>query len=747
MILSAALLVLLALAMCFMPLFNLLGYESAAATGAVIGFIALIRTARRVEQGHISPLLDMSRPVGPTADFRRLLLEHLALIPLPMLLLALNALRVQNCDLALGARFWLVIPTGAVLIGQSVAWAAAVLPRFRLLAALSIVLVELAAFGYRFAWQPPITGHQWFIGYFSGSIYDEALAMPSSLLWFRALNLCLAVAIVLGVEVAWRRRTARPVRHHVAGVALAVACFFSISGQRFEHNITVTRQDAIDTLGGHLQTEHFDIYYDPGSVDQDMVPLLGEDHEYSYAQLSAWMETDVVAWRDGMRIKSFIYPNRETQKQLLGSRNTMVARPWTNEMHIRWGEYGDNAIPHEMAHLFSAEFGSGPLQLPTDGGLIPNIGMLEGFAEAADWPQDELGPHRASAALRALGKAPDLRRLFDPVGFWSQPSRRAYTVMGSFVRYLVDSYGIDKLKAAYGDGDFTAAYGRSAEDLVTEWEGFMDEHPLTEQDLALADYLYQRGSIFERVCARTIGELARKAVNAERRGDIDQSRTLWDEIVGLEPGNPSHRLSLARIQASDQDHAAARETIATLLAEALSPARRAATQELQGDLAWRSGDLDTAGAAYAAAAAETLPASFRRRLAVKLHGLAQPPPLRDTAKAYLLGDNTRAASLYAAVTWSGQADDDPVPAYLAGLLLYRMGNHEEAVRWLEDASGLEDAALREQRALLLARARYLSGDLDGAERDFQALMQARMPRMRVAAEDGLGRVAWKRQQP
>lgn len=746
MIVSAVLLVLLALAMCFMPLFNLLGYESAAATGAALGFIALIRTVLRVGRGHVSPLLDLSRPSGPTVDFRRLLLEHLALIPLPMLILTLNALRVQNCDLALGVQFWLVIPTGSVLVGQSIAWAAAVLPRFRLLAALSVVLVELAAYGYRFAWQPPITGHQWFIGYFSGSIYDEALSMPTSLLWFRALNICLSVAIVLSVESAWRWRSGRPIRHHAAGMALAVAGFMAISGQRFEHNIAVTRQDAIDTLGGHLQTEHFDIYYDPGSVGPDMVPLLGEDHEYSYDQLSEWLDSDVVAWRGGKRIKSFIYPNRETQKQLLGSRNTMVARPWTHEMHIRWGEYGDNAIPHEMAHLFSAAFGSGPLQLPTDGGLVPNIGMLEGFAEAADWPQDELGPHRASAALRSIGKAPDLRQLFDPVGFWAQPSRRAYTVMGSFVRYLADSYGIDKLKEVYGTGDFDATYGRSAEDLVTEWEGFMDDYPITEEDLALAGYLYQRGSIFERVCARTIGELVRQAVNAERRGETDRSRAIWEEIVGLEPGNPSHRLALARIQADSLDYAEARETLTDLLAEELSPSRRAAALELQGDLAWRSSDLDTARAAYADAAAETLPSSSRRRLAVKLHGLAQSLPARDTARAYLLGDNTRAAALYATIQWAEQAADDPVPAYLTGLLLYRMGSHGEAIRWLEGAGGLEDVALREQRALLLARARYLSGDLDGATQDFQALMQASMPRMRVAAEDGLGRVAWKRRQ-
>jgi hypothetical protein len=45
-------------------------------------------------------------------------------------------------------------------------------------------------------------------------------------------------------------------------------------------------------------------------------------------------------------------------------------------MHIRWDRVGDTVVAHELAHLFSAPFGGGPLRLATRGGLIPDIGLV-----------------------------------------------------------------------------------------------------------------------------------------------------------------------------------------------------------------------------------------------------------------------------------------------------------------------------------------------------------------------------------
>lgn len=736
--------VLVALGLCFIPLFQVLGYESAAAMGVVAGVLTAVHTTRLLRTGKIAPLLLAGRRQSPSMDFCRLLgVRLLGLLP-PMLVLLCNALVVQNCNIFEGFLFWLVIPTGAVAVGQAVAWgAAAVSVRWALPLALAVMLGEAAVFGWRLAWQPSITGHQWLIGYFSGSIYDEALALPASLLWFRTLNALLVVAVVVLVEIGWRWQNHRRMAGQVWLFAAVMAALLLLQQQRFELGIGVTRQDAVATLGGHHQTEHFDIYYDPSALSADAVVLLAMDHEYNYAQHMDWMGIDVVAWRNGERIRSFVYPSRDVQQRLMGARNTMVARPWTHEMHIRWSGYADNPISHEMAHLFSAAFGRGPLQLPMQGGVFVNIGMLEGFAEAADWPQDELDPHTASAALRALDKAPDLRRLFDPVGFWSQPSRRAYTVMGSFVRYLVDTHGFAPLQQAYGNGDFATAYGRSVNDLITEWESFVDEQPLSEHERELAGYLYRHGSIFERVCARVIGEKIRLAMAAESASNTGRARALWEEIVALEPGSPSHRLALARVLAADGEAAAADAVVQALLQEDQSPAERARALELRGDIAWRDGLRAQAAEAYTEAMQATLPASVQRRLAVKVHGLSRPDDARRWAEVYLLEDNTMANALYAAMQWASVTPDDPVPAYLVGLLLYRMHQHEEAAQWLETAEGLGDQALKEERMLLLARAHQLRGDFQGASLGYTQLQSSQSPRMRVAAEDGLHRVTWQ----
>jgi len=735
----------LALVLCFVPLFNLLGFESAATAGALLGFIAAIRTARLIERGDIAPPLDPARRVGPTGDFRRLLLEHLLLIPLPMAIMTLNAVRVQNCDLALGAMFWLIIPTGSALVGQSVAWAASALPRLRLVATLGILSAEVGLFAWRLIWQPPITGHQWFIGYFPGSIYNEALDLPPSLLWYRLSNICLAVVIVLGIEVAWRRRTGRGYGHRLSGALLAATVLLGLWANRFELGMSSDRDDSIRVLGGHVQTEHFDIYYDPSSLPSRSLWLLAEDHEYNYARHQEWMDVDVVAWR-GRRIKSFVYPNSDAQQRLLGSHNTMIARPWTHEFHIRWSEYAEGALSHEMAHIVSASFGGALLQLPTQGPVVPSIGMLEGLAGAAESTASELDHHTASAAMRRLNKAPDLRSLFNPAGFWSQPSRRVYTLMGSFVKYLVEAHGIDKLKAAYTNGDFQAAYGRSIDDLVTEWEGFIDEHELSDEDVALARYLYARGSIFDRVCARTMGELKRRAHSAGSRRDTARALALWEQIVSLEPDNPSHRINLADAQGDDLDYAAAAETLAALAQRELSPSRRATVREMQGDLAWRTGDLRAATAAYDEAMSVVLPASRQRRLAAKRSGVSSSASAREQAFRYFLGSLGRTRALYAAQRWAELAPTDPLPRYLVGLQLYRVEEFSEAARWLSQASGIREQALREQRTLLLGRARYLSGELDAADLVFRTLLGSPSDRIRLSAQDGRDRVAWKRSQ-
>ena len=124
---------------------------------------------------------------------------------------------------------------------------------------------------------------------------------------------------------------------------------------------------------------------------------------------------------------------------------------------------------------------------------------------------------QSSAAMRKLKIAPDLREIFTSAGFWAQPSRKAYTMTGSFVKWLVDEYGIEKFKVLYRTKDYDLAYGHEVETLIGKWEKFLNNLELDDRSLALARYKYKRKSIFGKVCARTIGELQRQSRIAQKQ--------------------------------------------------------------------------------------------------------------------------------------------------------------------------------------------------------------------------------------
>ncbi len=739
--------------LCVVPLFNLVGYESAAAMGVLVGLSAFALSLHALKVGDVPDPVAAGRGGSPAADFFWLLPRSVALSLPPLLLLSLNALRVKNCDAGMGAEFWLLIPVMSALMGQGVAWGAAALarsPAIRLLLGLGVFGFDLLHFALRLATEPPITGHNLLFGWFAGSIYDEALSVPAHLWWYRLMGLGAVACVVAATELAWRHRSGRPRRGAASALVLLLLGTGWLVGTQTRHGINLDRADVIDALGATVKTEHFIIHYDPAAIQGDRLDRLIEDHEFRYAEMQAFLQTDPVAWR-GRRLRSFVYPDRGAQQRLMGSRGTLVARPWTHEMHIRWSDYGDNALAHELAHLFTAPFGGGPLQLATRGGLLVDIGLVEGIALAADWPEGELSPHRAAAAMRRLEMAPDLRGIFSPTGFWTQPSGKAYTLMGSFVRWLVDSQGIAAFQQAYRDGDFTAAYGRSAVDLIGEWETYLDEIEVSEADLEQARYLYRRGSIFNKTCARTVAELKRQAQNAQGRRDYGAALDLWRKVrrfAGNTDGDEGLEEAelLVKLDKNEEAVAILDDLLSREGPRHLKPASRARVLELKGDILWTGGDGPLAVEAWDETLNLGIPDGMRRRVEVKVAAASDPrPAVRSIAQAYLLDPNGRRSALYEALSWANEAPGDPLPRYLVGVQLFGAEEHGAVIDTLAGPPGLLPGPhLDEQRRRLLAEALFVARRLDEAEAVLLSLKGSESFRQSAFAAEYLDRIAFLR---
>lgn len=187
---------------------------------------------------------------------------------------ALNAFRVQNCDLAGGGWIYLWLALGAVPTAGALALVsvAARPGRGAYLVALGVVLVSYVATLVFLATQPAITAYNSFFGYFAGSIYDEALQPLTTHAWFRAYT---ASAATSAVGLVVLRGVHRQQDRALFGIATAAAVTLFV--YRGELGLERSRAYVERALGGRLETAHFEIYFDAGAVDATERRLLASD--------------------------------------------------------------------------------------------------------------------------------------------------------------------------------------------------------------------------------------------------------------------------------------------------------------------------------------------------------------------------------------------------------------------------------------------------------------------------------------
>ena len=173
------------------------------------------------------------------------------------------------------------------------------------------------------------------------------------------------------------------------------------------------------------------------------------------------------------RLDYFKYRDRAHLLAVTGRSTNGFAEPGTTRFHTIWPT--DN---HEGVHTLAI------LQI----GWPPAL-FNEGIAVAhqTDPAQGILTPrwngtdvHALARQYDAAGRLPALSSLLRSSDFFTFDSNVMYPCAGSFVRYLIDTYGLASLKtyfaaatfddaASVTESRFLAAYGRSVGSLWEEW--------------------------------------------------------------------------------------------------------------------------------------------------------------------------------------------------------------------------------------------------------------------------------------
>jgi tetratricopeptide (TPR) repeat protein len=382
----------------------------------------------------------------------------------------------------------------------------------------------------------------------------------------------------------------------------------------------------------------------------------------------------------------------------MGGGNTQVARPWLREIHIHGVHDHHYGTAHELVHILAAEFGSSVLRVSRKG-LMINMGLVEGVAEALTLREGSTDLHTYARAMREVGLAPDARRIMNPAGFWSQAPRRAYTVAGSFVRWLIDTRGVQRFKRVYADGDFRAAYDEDLESLVGAWESTIDALPLLPRDRLEARHRFRRRSIFQRPCAHVIADLRARA----RRANPGEALRLQRRVCAFEGETPAARTALANaLMRAGQDGAYVELTDELLAEPSLSPRQKVDLYEDRGERAWKRGELDEARRMFEAALDVQESLASERLNWVRLWALDRPGPERELLRRFLSNDMPKlVAVLELEHLWRADPAALTYP-YLIARQLQQNGAWESALDYLEAARGHPFLPIEAERVRLVA---------------------------------------------
>jgi hypothetical protein len=218
------------------------------------------------------------------------------------------------------------------------------------------------------------------------------------------------------------------------------------------------------------ETEHFQFHYVPGTAAERDRFELGTVAEESLAQIQPVLDVNFdgqmsiylvprifwqggAAYRDKVQLISYL------------DRNYTAVETWSYFTHE-----GTHALAQDI--LQPKENGGGP-----DGVLVEGLAVWATDGHYGQEPIDEWAA--VVAASDEYLPLADLRN--GP--FYEFQHETSYLLGGSFVQYLVDRYGLDTLKALYGQATGEAEhdeelvqdlYGKGYADLEAEWLAYLD---------------------------------------------------------------------------------------------------------------------------------------------------------------------------------------------------------------------------------------------------------------------------------
>ena len=736
-----------------MPLLGILHVESAAVVAAVAFFVSGLHSFHLFERQW---------------NVRQVLGAQEGALVVPWFMLTVTLLWAPNCGYFQGLLFFMLFPVVSVVLAVALAFALQAGPwrhKRSLFVGVGLAVALLTPL-YDLGLHPQFYTYNHVFGGVLGPIYDKELALHTGLFSFRGLTLLWAFFLYragcwmhdhrhgLRLSSSFGGKNCVPAllmpgrslpfscnRMREAGsIALLLAlCYLWSAPLGINTPAWYIQQE----LGGHYQTEHFNIYYDPDEMAPRELQRIAQDHEYQYDRLRALLDVEVAD-----RIDSYLYPSPAVKARLTGARTTSVAPVWlpAPQTHLLAAQY-EEVFPHELVHVFSRTFG-GPI---LNASLA--VGLVEGLAVALEPPTGRPPPDDQVAAALGVSETgysslvEDITSRLEPLGFWTGRGAVSYTTMGSFVSYLLEAYGAALFKRAYAWGNLEAVYGKAPAVLAAEWrQHLMSQLSVARSAAALAERRFSRPSLFEVRCPHYVPPYRRHYREGRRAlaaGDTLEALGHFKASLLQEPAYVPALNGWAQVELAREQPAVVAAHLSTLAAELPSAALLVRLGEAYALL----GRSREARLRYAQA--QELTPLYRHEVRARLILRAAVASRADVTKVLTSG----APPALRARRLAALPELPPAARLLQALLLYEGGRYAQAARLMRSTPDLQLAAnqgvMARQRMVWMAEIAFRRTKADRAERYARTAVQAyrRVGDLATAARLAtfLDKVRWQQQ--
>jgi hypothetical protein len=723
------------------PLFGQPGLELALGTCGLLTVFGMSLGATAAVEARKPPRQRVPRvePSGPvravsTAIGAAFLLGSVA-ATIPLLAATVLTLTATPCSpWAQGALYPLLVLPTAMLAAAAGVFARTLFPgKFGTLAVgAALVLASLGWTVWPIAVGPQVFAYNFFLGWFPGPLYDEALRLPRALLWFRLETVLWATLLGLAATTLFAPET----RAHGSGrgrvvpmMAFALLAIILLELNAMDLGFRATEARVQQVLGGRAETTHAELFF-PAEKPQEQVERLRRDVEFRWEEVAQFL-----GGAPSGKVRVYLFRSPSEKERLVGASGTQFSKGLA--LYLNDAPFPHPLLAHEMVHALASRFGKGPFGTTVRFGLVPVMGVVEGVAEAPQMTRGDLTLHEWAAGMRRQKLMPDIRDILRPEGFYLSAPDRAYTAAGSFILWLRETYGTAKLQALLAHADFQAVYGRPVESLATEWEQMLDGLQLDERSINRAFSRFRQGSVFSRPCAR---EVAALSADAKNENNPLRALQLLRRCTALQPDEPSFALSEATLLQRLGRLGEATQVLSRLQARVEGlPSLEVEAGLARVKLAFLSGDWDDTPALLEQLASAKPGLDLERQVTV--WRLAES--MGDVGKsvmAYLARpDELRTVGLERALS---KAPEQPLLHYLLGRRLLELGAPAAAAAHLHTALSLGLAVPVDREAWKLrVSADYQSGDC-GAVADDAGQLPDFGPGMRAEVTEWQRRCAF-----